>query len=161
VPPRAEEAVLVWGAASSVGMYLLQVLRHWGYRNVLAVASGKHHGVLKELGARECFDYRRETAVDEILEYLAKEKHDNGRPRLPLIVDCIGSKEGTLRPLTKIAEKGSRVAVMLPVINVHAAEDREPDLEMDVTKVLPGEWKEGVELRGVRTHYYAKVGKPG
>ncbi|KAK4127178.1 GroES-like protein [Parathielavia appendiculata] len=156
VPSRADDVILVWGAASSVGMYLVQVLRHWGYRNVLAVASERHHRMLKELGAGACFDYRRENAVEEILGHIAKQHDADVLPKVPYIVDCIGSKEGTLRPLTKIAEKGTKVAVMLPVINVHAARDREPDLEMDVSKALPGEWKEGIELKGVRTHGYAK-----
>ncbi|AEO65376.1 74356576-25a1-48f3-b82a-830294899844 [Thermothielavioides terrestris] len=156
-PPRADELVLVWGAASSVGMYVLQVLRHWGYRNVLAVASGKHHDSLKALGAKECFDYRNAGVVDEILGYVERVKGRvaNG-PKLPSIVDCIGSKEGTLRPLTKIAEPGSNVAVMLPVINVHASEDQVPEYEMDVSKVLPGEWREGVDVKGTRTHFYAR-----
>ncbi|KAK4035152.1 chaperonin 10-like protein [Parachaetomium inaequale] len=157
VPRQRDEVVLVWGAASSVGQYVLQVLRHWGYRHVLAVAGGKHHESLRGLGARECFDYRGENVVGEILGYLDKvEVEGGGRSRVPYIVDCIGSLEGTLRPLSKIAEKGSKVAVMLPVINVHAGQDREPELEMDVNKALPGQWKEGVELRGVRTHFYYK-----
>ncbi|EAQ89238.1 hypothetical protein CHGG_05857 [Chaetomium globosum CBS 148.51] len=148
------EVVLVWGAASSVGMYVLQVLRFWGYRNVLAVAAGKHHEVLRGMGARRCFDYREGDVVGEIERYLDLEGREEGRPRVPYIVDCIGSREGTLRPLTKIAEKGSRVAVMLPVINVHAGGDRKPELEMDVSKALPGQWKDGVDLKGVRTLLY-------
>lgn len=157
-PPEGREGtVLVWGAASSVGMYVVQVLRFWGYRDVLAVAAGKHHGMLEGMGAKKCFDYRDGDVVGEILRYLDREGlggGEEGRPRVPYIVDCIGSREGTLRPLTKIAERGSRVAVMLPVINVHAGEGRKPELEMDVTKALPGQWKDGVELRGVRTFFY-------
>ncbi|KAH6627906.1 hypothetical protein F5144DRAFT_288364 [Chaetomium tenue] len=150
-----EAVVLVWGAASSVGMYVLQVLRHWGYRNVLAVAAGKHHEVLRGMGARECFDYREGDVAREIAQYLDLQgPAGEGRPRVPYIVDCIGSREGTLRPLTKIAESGSRVAVMLPVINVHAGENQEPELEMDVSKALPGQWKDGVDLKGVRALLY-------
>ncbi|KAL2019487.1 hypothetical protein VTK56DRAFT_9603 [Thermocarpiscus australiensis] len=156
-PPEADRLILIWGAASSVGLYTVQVLRHWGYRNVVAVASGKHHEELRELGAKACFDYRSGDVVEQILKYADGVRGpDATGPRVPLIVDCIGSKEGTLRPLTKIAEAGSKVAVMLPVINVHAARDRAPEYEMDVSKALPGEWKAGVELRGVRTHFWAK-----
>ncbi|KAL2153976.1 hypothetical protein VTH82DRAFT_2652 [Thermothelomyces myriococcoides] len=156
---KEDEIVLVWGAASSVGMYVVQVLRHWGYRHVLAVAARKHHETLRGLGARVCFDYREEDVAAAVAAYLDSESNSSsnnkpGRPRVPYIVDCIGSREGTLRPLTRIAEGGSRVAVMLPVINVHASKDREAELEMDVTKVLPGEWKDGVQLRGVRTFLY-------
>lgn len=160
--------VLVWGAASSVGMYLVQVLRAWGYGNVWAVASGRNHEMLKGLGARVCFDYRRKGVVEEILRFAAADdaavdgeeevkKQERTGPKVPFIVDCIGSRDETLRPISRIAEKGSRVAVMLPVINVHAAEGRTPEYEMDVGKVLPGDWAEGVELRGVRTFHYHKV----
>lgn len=150
--------ILVWGAASSVGLYMLQVLRHWGYGHVLAVASGKHHAELAALGARACFDYQRpEGVVEEITAYVDGLEARADGARLPFIVDCIGSRDGSLRPLSRIAERGSKVAVMLPVINVHAGKDRVPEYEMDVSKVLPGEWKDGVELIGVRTHSYAKV----
>jgi NADPH:quinone reductase-like Zn-dependent oxidoreductase len=56
-PELSQTPILVWGAASSVGLYTLQVLRHWGYRNVIAVASSKHHEMLKgaEYGAAACF----------------------------------------------------------------------------------------------------------
>jgi len=158
-PPEAEQLVLVWGAASSVGMYVLQVLKYWGYQNLVAVASEKHHETLKGYGARACFDYRRPGVVEEVLEYVESVAgpRDGGHPRVPFIVDCIGSVEGTLRPLSKIAEPGAKVAVMLPVIKVHASEDNASELEMDVGKVLPGESKEGVELKGTRTFLYAKV----
>ncbi|KAK4142123.1 chaperonin 10-like protein [Dichotomopilus funicola] len=159
-PKEAEALVLVWGAASSVGLFVVQVLRHWGYGNVLAVAAGKHHGMLEGFGARACFDYREEGVVERIEKYVAAEGGEGGRggrPRVPYIVDCIGSLEGTLRPLVKIAEPGSKVAVMMPVINVHAEVDgQEPEYSMDVNTVFPGEWREGVELKGVRTFFYEK-----
>ncbi|KAH8775673.1 hypothetical protein F5883DRAFT_546589 [Diaporthe sp. PMI_573] len=143
-PPEADKPILVWGAAGSVGQYTLQVLKHWGYRNVLAVASAKHHDSLKELGATAVFDYNNEDAVKSL----------SSGPHIPYIIDCIGSLEGTLTPLSKIAGRGSKVAVMLPVIVSHASSSDAPTYEMDVSNVLVGQWKEGVELRGVRTHFY-------
>lgn len=140
-------AILVWGASSSVGQYALQVLKLWGYRNVLAVASARHHGALRELGAAACFDYTSEGVVEQILE-----REEAGG--IPYFIDCIGSLEGSLTPLSKIAGKGSRVAVMLPVITAHASSTQVPEYEMDVSKVLVGQWKDEVEVRGVRTHFY-------
>lgn len=145
--------ILVWGAGGSVGNYALQVLKHWGYRNVVAVAKAKHHDFLKELGAKVCFDYSQSDVVEKILEYVGTGK----TPRIPYILDCIGSQEGTLRPITKIAERGTKVAIMLPVIVTHASQEVAPTYEMDVSKVLPEEWKEGVELKGTRTHFYMDV----
>ncbi|KAK6213935.1 zinc-binding dehydrogenase [Colletotrichum tabaci] len=146
-PKEKDDAVLVWGAASSVGVYAVQVLRHWGYRNILAVASEKHHAHLKEIGARETFSYRDDDIVDKLLGFVGSEG-------VPFVLDCIGSVEGTLRPLTKISCKGTKVAVMLPVIVRDSTEDVEPEYEMDISRVLTDEWAEGVELRGVRTHFY-------
>ncbi|KAK8924858.1 putative alcohol dehydrogenase [Metarhizium anisopliae] len=142
--PQRGEAVLVWGASSSVGLYAVQVLRHWGYANVLAVSGASHHAHLEDLGARKCFDYRRGVAavVDEIL----------AEGRTPFILDCIGSLEGSLAPLKRIARRGDRVAVMLPVIVRDASVSEEPVYEMDVANV--GGWEGGVEVRGVRTHFY-------
>ncbi|KAF9096260.1 hypothetical protein BGX27_001139 [Mortierella sp. AM989] len=149
-PEAANKPILVWGASSSVGIFAIQVLRHWGYTKILAVSSGKHHNYLKSLGATVCFDYTKPDVVDNILDYLK----DAEEPKAPYILDCIGSLNGTLKPLSKIAQRGSRVAVMLPVIVKDATEEEEPVYEMDVSKCLPGEWADGTIVRGVRTHFY-------
>lgn len=147
---REDAPILVWGAAGSVGQYALQVLTAWGYRNILAVASGRHHDALRRLGASACFDYTRGDVVEQILAL----REGHGHSVVPYIIDCIGSLEGTLTPLSRIAGKGTKVAIMLPVITRHASATQAPAYEMDVSKVLVGQWKEGVELRGVRTHFY-------
>ncbi|KAK3335639.1 chaperonin 10-like protein [Cercophora scortea] len=153
-PPSAiaDKAILVWGAASSVGFYTLQVFRHWGYRNIIAVASAKHHDELRKLGAGACFDYHTPNVAEQILAHAAQRSDD--QPRIPFIIDCIGSRDGSLRPLTRIAERVSKLAVMLPVIDVHASADVQPKYEMDMGRVLAGEWAEGVELIGTRTHNF-------
>ncbi|KAF8981042.1 hypothetical protein BGZ52_003343 [Haplosporangium bisporale] len=149
-PKAANKPILVWGASSSVGIFAIQVLRHWRYTNVLAVSSGSHHTYLKSLGATACFDYRKTDVVDKILDYLK----DEDEPKAPYILDCIGSLNGTLEPLAKIAQRGSRVAIMLPVIIKDATEDEEPVYEMEVSKCIPFKWAEGTIVRGVRTHFY-------
>ncbi|KAJ6780061.1 hypothetical protein PWT90_10601 [Aphanocladium album] len=150
---QKDETILIWGASSSVGVFAVQVLRHWGYRRIVAVASGRHHAYLASLGATACFDYNEPCAVEEIKRYYIKERGGE-RATVPYILDCIGSLEGTLRPLTKIAGRGSVVAVMLPVILKDATVAQAPEYEMDASKCLPGEWADGVEVRGVRTHFY-------
>lgn len=152
-PKAANKPILIWGAASSVGIFAIQVYRHWGYKNLLAVASGKHHEYLKSIGATETFDYRQGDVVEKILAYVK----DEAEPKIPSILDCIGSLEGTLRPLLKIAQKGSIVAPMLPIILKDATEESEPEYEMDASKCFVGEWAEGVSVRGVRTHFYLDV----
>lgn len=80
--------------------------------------------------------------------------------KIPFILDCIGSKEGSLRPLARIAGGGARVAVLLPVLVREKEEGEEggkggPVYGMDVKS--EAEWREGVDVRGVRTHFYLEV----
>lgn len=155
------QPILIWGAGSSVGIFAVQVLRHWGYTSILAVASGKHHQYLTSLGASAVFDYTKPNVTSEIRDHAATiTSTGSSSAKIPYIIDCIGSIDGTLKPLTQIAEPGSRVAVMLPVILKDATVEDEPEYEMDVAKVLPGQWADGVELRGVRTHFYLEVLSP-
>ncbi|KAL0474879.1 chaperonin 10-like protein [Neurospora intermedia] len=153
---QKKQWILVWGAGSSVGQYALQVLKNWGYRNVIAVASKKHHQELLTLGAAVCFDYGEKDVTDLIRAHVATASSSSDDATIPLVLDCIGSLEGSLRPLTRLAEKGTKVAIMLPVIVKHATEDESPEYAMDVTKLLEGEWKEGVVLKGVRTFLYTQ-----
>ena len=143
VPGRKDEAVLIWGGSSSVGMYALQILKWYGYGNLIATASKRHHGMLKGFGARVCFDYNDKGVVEEIRK---------AEPKILRILDCIGSQAGSLAPLAKIAERGSKVAVLLPVIVMDATEDEAPEYLMEVAQ--SAEWAEGVETAGVRTHFY-------
>ncbi|KAL1597843.1 hypothetical protein SLS60_008330 [Paraconiothyrium brasiliense] len=144
VPEHANNPVLVWGGASSVGLYAVQILRYYGYTSIIAVASQKHHSKLKSLGARWTFDYNDPNVVSQIF--------NTSTTGIPKILDCIGSKEGSIRPISKIAKAGSKVAILLPVIVRDSSETEDPIYEMDVQKVA--EWEEGVEARGVRTHLY-------
>lgn len=159
--------VLVWGAASSVGQYAVQLLgRVWGYANVLAVARAKHHDALRALGATRCFDYTDPDVVEQILSFSSTTStttttSSGATTPIPYIIDCIGSVHGTLAPLSKLARRGTTLSVMLPVIARHATPAQAPLYEMDVTAVaLPGgaAWDEGVVLRGARTHFYPRDG---
>jgi NADPH:quinone reductase-like Zn-dependent oxidoreductase len=149
-PPHANTPILIWGGASSCGQYALQILTHWGYRNLLTTASPSHHAYLRSLGAANVFDYRD----PEVSKYIIKAVEQNS-PAIPFILDCIGSKSGSLAQAAKIAQKGTKVAILLPVVIRDATEDTPPEYSMNVE--TEAEWAEGVEVRGVRTHFYAKV----
>ncbi|KAI8966274.1 GroES-like protein [Daldinia sp. FL1419] len=148
VPPRADDRILIWGAASSVGQLTIQVLKFYGYRHLIATASPRHHEFLKQLGVEEAFDYRSPTIVDDLLRTF--KKRDD--PAFPMIVDCIGSQEGSVCPISKIAQSGTTVAIMLPVILKHATETVAPEYSMDAS--TSAQWAEGVNVRGVRTFFY-------
>lgn len=151
VPPRADDPILIWGAASSVGQLTIQVLKFYGYRHLIATASPRHHEFLKKLGLEEAFDYKSPTIVDDLLK--AYKKGDG--PAFPLIVDCIGSQDGSVSPISKIAQSGTTVAIMLPVIVKHATETEVPEYSMDAS--TSAQWAEGVNVRGVRTFFYWRV----
>jgi len=71
-----------------------------------------------------------------------------------LILDCIGLSFGNLAPIAEILGKGTKVAVLLPVIVRDASETEAPEYTMDVGAAA--DWKEGVKVRGVRTYFYLK-----
>ncbi|KAK1981814.1 zinc-binding dehydrogenase [Colletotrichum cereale] len=146
-PPEADAPILLWGGAGSVGMYSIEVFRHWGYKNLIVVASGKHHEYLRSLGATVCFDYREEGVVERIRKHLGP----NG---VSYVIDCIGHLSGSLKPITRLAERGTKVAVMLPVVIKDPTEIEAPIYQM--TEPAEGQWKDGVIVKGVRTHFYLK-----
>lgn len=152
VPPFAEQPFLIWGGSSSVGQFALQILRYYGYRNLFAAASKKQHALMKELGAAQVFDYREKSVSADILSAAKKIKPEG--PSVPFVIDCIGSTDGTLRPINELSEAGTRVAAMLPVIVKTPAVGVVPEYSMDVAGAIP--WKSGVQADGVRTHFYAE-----
>lgn len=62
---KKDEYVLVWGGASSVGQFAIQLLHHAGYK-VITTASKANHDSQKSLGADVVIDYSDADAVDQI-----------------------------------------------------------------------------------------------
>lgn len=149
-PQKKDQWILVWGGSSSVGQYILQVLKHYGYENVVATASKAHHERLRTYGARECFDYRNQNVGEEIERFINLQSNGNGQ--ISFIVDCIGSRTTSVSPISRIAKPGAEVAIMLPVVVKDAAVGVKPELSMDVDEGVS--WADGVNRRGVRTHFY-------
>jgi len=89
-----------------------------------------------------------------ILEAAAGLQGQDG-PTVPFVIDCIGSKAGSLVHIAKIAQKRTRVAVLLPVILKDATDEEAPDYTFDVDS--SAQWAEGAETRGTRTHFYMEV----
>jgi NADPH:quinone reductase-like Zn-dependent oxidoreductase len=150
-PQHAEDPILIWGGSSSVGQFALQILKYFGYQNLLATASPKHHDLLRSYGAIQLFDYNDPDVVKSILAG----SEGSAKPAIPFILDCIGSQDGSVRPLARIAQSGAKVAVLLPVIIRDATETEAPEYSFDVP--ASAEWANGVETVGVRTHFYLDV----
>ncbi len=147
-PPSPAVPILIWGGSSSVGQFAIEILTYYGYTNILATASRRNHEYLKSIGARAVFDYNDANIVEHI-------KAEGGKDGIPLIYDCIGSKNGSIAPIAKIAQRGARVAILLPVIVKDSSDTEMPEYEMDVE--ASASWAEGVIAEGVRTHFYLDV----
>ncbi|KUJ17094.1 putative alcohol dehydrogenase [Mollisia scopiformis] len=65
-PTAQKSGLLIWGAASSVGISAVQLARNLGFK-VFATASPAHHQTIKSLGAFEVFDYRDANVVEKIV----------------------------------------------------------------------------------------------
>lgn len=74
--------------------------------------------------------------------------------KIKLVLDCIGSVEGSMKPISRIARAGAKVAVLLPFIVRDSGETEEPVYSMDPNVV---DWNERVQVSGVRTHFYHEV----
>lgn len=147
-PPNADSPILIWGGASSVGQFAIQILRYYGYDNILTTASTKQHDKLRQLGASALFDYNDSDVVKSLREI-------GGESGIPLILDCIGSKNGSIVPISQVAKSGAKVAILLPIIVRDSSETEAPEYEMDVQKAA--HWNTVVDVRGVRTHFYPDV----
>ena len=64
---KPSSALLVWGAASSVGASAVQIARSMGL-TVFATASPQNHGWLKQLGAAEVLDYHDVDVVAKLVK---------------------------------------------------------------------------------------------
>lgn len=132
-----------------MGQYVLQILAYYGYCNVIATASRRNFDLVKESGAAHVVSY------DSLAADLKRDIEAGLGGIVDLVIDCIGNRDGSVQAIAGIAEAGAKVAVMLPVVVRDASENMEPEYAMEVEKVV--RWREGVEVKGVRTHFYLDV----
>ncbi|KAJ5861304.1 chaperonin 10-like protein [Penicillium soppii] len=70
--PADKQAVLIWGASSSVGSFAVQSAKSLGF-TVYATASPKHHDLVRKLGAHAVFDYKESDVVNQIVSAVKKD----------------------------------------------------------------------------------------
>ncbi|CAI6331977.1 unnamed protein product [Periconia digitata] len=97
----SKNALLIWGASSSVGFQTVQMARKIGI-TVFAAAGEKHHGILKSLGVAGIVDYKSKTAAEEIL----KLAQDAGK-QITYVLDAITTAE-TVETVREVLSKGQR-----------------------------------------------------
>eukprot|EP00899_Mesostigma_viride_P012241 jgi/Mesvir1/21017/Mv08072-RA.1 len=106
--------VMVYGAATSVGQYAVQLCKNYSCR-VVAVASKKNHDLLRGLGANQVVDYHD----DDWKEQITQEPENR---TLAFVVDCVGGDATEL------------CAQVLSMLGTHA-------LGGHIVSVMPGDVK--------------------
>lgn len=154
VPRTQNTPILIWGAATSVGQYAVQILKYWGYNNIIATASSHHHDKLRGYGAKHVFDYRESTVVDSIRKLLDASDYPDVR-----VFDCVNSKLGSLLPISEIEpQPGSVVAALLPVVVSSPSRDTpEATLELGIDASKHAAWSSDVKVYSVATYAYETV----
>ncbi len=110
--PLGGKTVLVNGAAGGVGHFAVQIAK-WKDARVIAVASGKHEALLRDLGADEFIDYTKTPPEDVVRE-------------VDLVIDAVGGpnsgrflrtlkRGGALFPIFPLGFSGAEEAANLGV----------------------------------------------
>ena len=102
---KKEVPFLVWGGASSVGIYAIQFANLAG-ATVIATASKSNHDLLKSLGAKYTFDYKDSDVIEQIKNAAGGE--------LEYGIDCV-SKPETVGQLAKAFGSNGKIGLILPV----------------------------------------------
>ncbi|SEM40048.1 NADPH:quinone reductase [Luteibacter sp. UNCMF331Sha3.1] len=121
------KTVVINGAAGGVGHFLVQVAKLKGAR-VIAIASGRHVTMLKDLGADEVLDYTNATPEDELRD-------------VDLVVDAVGGP--TSSRFLKTIKRGGALFPVFPLGFAGAAEAEQRGLTVSATQVRSN----GAQLR--------------
>jgi NADPH:quinone reductase-like Zn-dependent oxidoreductase len=97
--PLKGKTVMVVGAAGGVGHFALQLAK-WRGARVIAVASGEHEALMRELGADEFIDYTKTAAEDVVRD-------------IDLVVDSVGGP--TSARFLKTLKRGGALFPIFPL----------------------------------------------
>lgn len=117
--PLEGRTVLVNGAAGGVGHFALQLAK-WKGARVIAVASGEHEGLVRQLGADQFIDYTRTKPEDVVRD-------------LDLVVDAVGGP--TTSRFLKILKRGGALFPIFPLGFNGADEAKSLDVTVSATQV--------------------------
>ncbi|GLS04020.1 NADPH:quinone reductase [Chitiniphilus shinanonensis] len=117
--PLVGRTVLVNGAAGGVGHFAVQVAKLKGAR-VIAIASGKHETLLRELGADEIIDYTKTAPEDVVRD-------------IDLVVDSVGGP--TTDRFLRTIRRGGALFPVFPLGFSSAEEARRLGVTVSATQV--------------------------
>ncbi|KAJ3859833.1 hypothetical protein EV359DRAFT_67830 [Lentinula novae-zelandiae] len=100
--------ILVWGGASAVGQFVIQLAKQSGLQ-VITTASPQNHELLRKLCADTVFDYRDPKVISNIKTFC-------GDKQLRVAIDCVSVDE-SVSLVTQCIEdcEDSYIALVLPV----------------------------------------------
>ncbi|KIK65114.1 hypothetical protein GYMLUDRAFT_39500 [Collybiopsis luxurians FD-317 M1] len=99
-PAKESFPILVWGGATTVGQYAVQLLKHAGLQ-VITTASSQNHDLMKKFGADAVFDYKDPDVVSKIKAFCGSKDLNVAidcaslPESVKLITECIGDREGS------------------------------------------------------------------
>ncbi|KAK7049295.1 hypothetical protein VNI00_005896 [Paramarasmius palmivorus] len=104
-----DSAALVIGGSSSVGQYVLQILKFSGFSTIIAYASGHHTDMLLSLGATDVID-RKKVATSELQDAV---KNVTTTP-ISVVFDAISLPDTQEAGYALLAEDGKMVLTLPP-----------------------------------------------
>lgn len=149
-PPLATSPILIYGAGSTAGQYLVQILHAAGYSNIITTASRRNHEYLHSLGATYTIDYNNQSLTEDIA------KAAGGDGKVGIVVDCI-CVQGTLDAISKVISPNATVALLLPVKEggkVSGVAGTKMFMELPENM---NPFPEDTKVVGVRTFFYQEV----
>lgn len=102
VKGRSDTPILIYSGSTSAGLYAIQLAKLAGLK-VVTTASPHSHGLVKEYGADDVFDYRSPTAVEDIIR---------AYPNIERAMDCF-SEGGSTELCVKVVRKSRGLVVTL------------------------------------------------
>ncbi len=110
-PVDSNEALIIWGAASSVGSSAVQIARVLGWK-IIATASPQHHEWLRKLGVTEIFDYHDPEVVAKIGQTVKDRGLVVRRALDPISIDS--TLDLVPKALHAAGGLGGRIAILIP-----------------------------------------------
>ncbi|KAG8897264.1 hypothetical protein FRC01_011417 [Tulasnella sp. 417] len=107
-PEAASSPVLVWGAGTGAGTYMVQALRIAGYKTIIATASAKSAPTIQSYGATHVFDYNDPEVVNKI-------KQAAGGKPVKYALDPVCTQTSLDRVSKVVDTPGSKVALLIPI----------------------------------------------
>ena len=109
---RADESItstpiLIWGGGTGAGIYMVQLLHGFGFKNIIVIASARSTAETYDYGATHVFDYNDPDVARKILEVA-------GDIPIKHAVDTVCMESSLKGVSTVVKEPGSKVAALIP-----------------------------------------------